>query len=96
MQILIELKSRDIVKSVRGKEGGYLLGRPPEAITLGDILRCFHGQIFELPEEEESGRNSELRAAWKRMQTTLEKEADAITFQSLLDQAGDKERMFYI
>ena len=39
VQILIELKARHIVKSVRGKEGGYLLARPPAEITLGDVLR---------------------------------------------------------
>ena len=48
-QILIELKSAQIVKSVRGKEGGYLLARPPAEISLGDVLRCIHGQIFESP-----------------------------------------------
>ena len=39
VQILIELKSQNIVKSQRGKEGGYLLARTPGEITLGDILR---------------------------------------------------------
>ena len=29
VQILIELKSKQIVKSVRGKEGGYLLDKAP-------------------------------------------------------------------
>jgi hypothetical protein len=29
VQILIELKAKQIVKSLRGKEGGYLLARPP-------------------------------------------------------------------
>ena len=37
VQILIELKAQGIVKSVRGKEGGYLLGRTPAQITLAEI-----------------------------------------------------------
>src|SRR5215470_13968583 len=40
VQILIDLKAQHLVKSVRGKEGGYLLARPPAEITLGDVLRC--------------------------------------------------------
>ena len=43
VQILIELKSAQIVKSQRGKEGGYLLARPPAKITFGDVLRCIGG-----------------------------------------------------
>ena len=40
VQILIELKSAQIVRSVRGKEGGYLLARPPAEITLGQVVRA--------------------------------------------------------
>src|SRR5689334_9809930 len=49
VQILIELKSQQIVKSQRGKEGGYLLARPPAKITFGDVLRCVHGEVFDSP-----------------------------------------------
>jgi Rrf2 family protein len=49
VQILIELKSAHIVKSQRGKDGGYLLARPPAEITFGDVLRCIHGEIFDSP-----------------------------------------------
>ena len=48
-QILIELKARGIVRSVRGKDGGYLLARPPAEITLGDVLRAVQGPLFDTP-----------------------------------------------
>ena len=55
VQILIELKSRNIVRSVRGKEGGYLLARLPSEITLGQVLRCIHpGQRLTLSPINES------------------------------------------
>lgn len=102
VQILIELKSRHIVKSVRGKEGGYLLARPPAEITFGDVLRCVHGRIFEPPALAGSGGAGpgecpvELRNAWGRLQSALDDAADAITFQRLLDESHDKEKMYYI
>jgi Rrf2 family protein len=37
------LKSADIVKSVRGPYGGYLLAKPMEEITIGDIVRALEG-----------------------------------------------------
>jgi Rrf2 family protein len=96
VQILIELKSRGIVRSLRGKQGGYLLARPPAEITMGDILRCIHGQIIDVNVLRDNQCPLELQHAWSQMQNSLEKAADAINFQHLLEAAGDKQRMYYI
>ena len=96
VQILIELKSKQIVKSVRGKAGGYLLARAPAKITLGEVLRSIHGAVFDSPALADAHCPPELRHAWKHMQDTLDKTADAITFQQLLDEGAGKERMYYI
>lgn len=96
VQILIELKSQGIARSLRGKEGGYMLGRPPAEITLGDVLRAVHGSVFDTPALSDPDCPPELRGAWKRLQRTMEEAADGITFQQLLDQAAEKEKMYYI
>jgi len=96
VQILIELKSQQIVKSVRGKEGGYLLARPPAEITLADVLRCVHGQVFDSPALGDPQCPPELRAAWKKLQKAVDDTAGSINFQKLLDQGADKEKMYYI
>lgn len=96
VQILIELKSQQIVKSQRGKEGGYMLARPPGDITLGDVLRCIHGGIFDTPALADLDCPPELRRAWKKLQTTLDDTANQITFQQLVEQGSAKEKMYYI
>jgi Rrf2 family protein len=96
VQILIELKAQGIARSVRGKEGGYLLARPPAEITLGDVLRAIHGTVFDTPALEDSGCPPELRRAWQRLQKALEKVADATNFQELIDEESQKEKMYYI
>ena len=96
VQILIELKARHIVKSVRGKEGGYLLARPPAEISFGDVLRSVHGRVFDPPALSDEQCPPELRAAWKRLQDALDATADGINFQQLLDQSSEKEKMYYI
>ncbi|HYE31293.1 MAG TPA: Rrf2 family transcriptional regulator [Methylomirabilota bacterium] len=96
VQILIELKAQRIVKSQRGKEGGYLLARPPGEITLGEIIRSVHGQIFDTPALTDAHCPPELRMAWKRLQKALDDTADAITLQQLLDESDNKEKMYYI
>jgi Rrf2 family cysteine metabolism transcriptional repressor len=96
VQILIELKSAQIVRSLRGKEGGYMLARPPVEITFGDVLRCIHGEIFDSPALTNSRNPPELRKAWQRLRESVHAAADAITFQDLVDGAVDKEKMYYI
>ncbi len=96
VQILIELKAKGIARSVRGKEGGYLLARPPGEITLGDILRAVHGEVFDTPALSDPECPGELRVAWGQLKADAEKAADRITFQQLLDQASEKDKMYYI
>jgi Rrf2 family transcriptional regulator, cysteine metabolism repressor len=96
VQILLELKSKGIVSSVRGKEGGYLLARPPGQITLGDVLRAVHGGVFESPGQTDPTCPPELRAAWAKLQAALDSAADAVTFAQLADEGGDKAKMYYI
>jgi Rrf2 family protein len=96
VQILIELKAQQIVRSVRGKQGGYLLARPPASISMGDVLRCIHGEVFDSPALQDPNCPAELRDAWERLQKAVAAEADAITFQQLLDEAAEKQKMYYI
>jgi Rrf2 family protein len=96
VQILIELKAQGIARSLRGKEGGYLLARSPADISLGDVLRAVHGTVFDTPALNDSECPAELRRAWKHLQKTVEAAADAITFQQLLDESAAKEKMYYI
>lgn len=44
-QILNELKAGGIVESRRGVAGGYRLGRPPEKVTLAEVIRHVEGPL---------------------------------------------------
>jgi Rrf2 family protein len=96
VQILIELKAQGIARSVRGKEGGYLLGRPAAEISLGDVLRAVHGSVFDSPALNDPDCPPELRQAWLQLQRTMEEAADGISFQRLLEETTAKEKMYYI
>ena len=96
VQILIELKAQGLVRSLRGKEGGYLLAKTPAEITLGDVLRAVHGAVFDTPALSDPECPAELRRAWHRLKRTLETAADDITFQRLLEESSEKEKMYYI
>jgi Rrf2 family protein len=44
-QIMIDLRTRGWVKSLAGRDGGFILGMPPDEITMGDVVRHFDGTI---------------------------------------------------
>ena len=96
VQILLELKGQNIIKTVRGKSGGYLLARPPAEISLGDVIRCVHGQVFDTTALSDANCAPELRNAWQRLQRAVNETADSINFQQLIDEGADKQKMYYI
>lgn len=47
--ILLDLKNSGILKSKRGKGGGYSLARPPELIRVGQVMRLMEGPLAPIP-----------------------------------------------
>src|ERR1700682_1403009 len=43
--ILLALKHRGLVHSRKGPHGGYQLGRAPEQISVGDVIRALDGPL---------------------------------------------------
>ena len=44
-QILLSLRNTGVLVSKRGVGGGYSLSRPPESISLGEIIRAVDGSL---------------------------------------------------
>lgn len=55
-QILNDVKAGGFVESRRGIAGGYQLARPPEQITLSDLIRYVEGSLVALPPENVTQR----------------------------------------
>ena len=53
-QIFIKLKQKNLVKSVRGAKGGYVLDYPPEEIKISDIISAVDEEIKTLNCKKES------------------------------------------
>ena len=47
--ILLELKNAGVLNSKKGKGGGYSLARPPEQITMGQVIRVIDGPLAPIP-----------------------------------------------
>jgi Rrf2 family protein len=67
VQILLQLKGAGLVQSTRGASGGYRLGRPAEAISLGEVLGAIDGP-GEPPRESNEPAARVLAAVWRHIQ----------------------------
>ncbi|MFQ5742631.1 MAG: RrF2 family transcriptional regulator [Acidobacteriota bacterium] len=47
-KLLNLLRQARLVESVRGRNGGFVLGRPTDEISLADILRVFSPELFDV------------------------------------------------
>src|SRR5918995_306966 len=44
-QLAIPLRRAGLVESTRGAHGGYQLARPPELVSVGEIVRALEGPV---------------------------------------------------
>lgn len=55
-QIMMVLKRNDFVQSTKGKHGGYALSRPPQTITVGEVIRAVDGPLSPVGNAKEIER----------------------------------------
>ena len=79
-QICRQLGRAGIVAARRGPGGGYKLARPPEAITIGDIMRAIDGQrAFTLADKERGGARRVIEPIWGELGLALSSACDGIS-----------------
>ncbi len=44
-QLFSLLKKNGLITSIRGAQGGYELARPPEEISIGEVIRSLEGDV---------------------------------------------------
>lgn len=82
--ILLELRRSGLVQSQWGAEGGYWLARPPEEITLAQVIRAVEGPLANVrgarPEAlEYAGAARALRDVWIAVRANLRAVLETVT-----------------
>lgn len=88
-QIIIPLKKAHYVESVRGPKGGHLLARPPELITVGEIVALLEEgtNLVECVEHTELCVRSQIcptRLVWQEAARAMFDKLKAISLADLL------------
>jgi Rrf2 family protein len=89
-QIFNKLKRAGIVASVRGPKGGYIITRPCNQVTVGDVLRLTDGSFYAVAREDPKSAKSALKAdtkmnnlLWKQLSDHITNFMDTITLADL-------------
>lgn len=93
-QLIAPLRNAEIVRSIRGAYGGYMLAKPKTEITVKDVILTLEGPLTIVDEDIDDG----LGALWDRLRTAILDVLESITLQDLVDMrdVGDGLPMFYI
>ncbi|NQU17931.1 MAG: Rrf2 family transcriptional regulator [Candidatus Saganbacteria bacterium] len=89
-QILLQLKKGGFVRSMRGRNGGYILANKPSQITLGQIVRFVDGPVEPIaciyPKDPSHCRycgECVLREVFCDIGKLIADKVDSITFEDL-------------
>jgi Rrf2 family protein len=97
VQILLQLKGAGLAASTRGAAGGYRLARPPHEITLAEVIEVMEGN--ERPETSATKPSALARALLylcRDLGQVQRERLQAITLADLVEQAANREPMWYI
>ena len=85
-QILLAVKGAGLVRSKRGVGGGYVLARPPEEITLADILAAVDGPLTTLMgEHDHCEGHCVLQEVWVGVSEETRQILERFTLADLVD-----------
>ncbi len=82
VHILIQLKRMGLVESLRGKQGGYRLAKPPNKISLGEVIREVGGPLLPVANSV-AKEESVFVTIWREVEGAMAKVLDKITFEDI-------------
>lgn len=100
-QIVIKLNHSNLLKSVRGAQGGYVLARRPKEITVGEVLRTLEGSItptecVENPESCDKVNDCMTHIVWEKIYKAVTDVVDNINLEDLLNEYSKKGQLNYV
>ena len=87
--ILGELRVHGLVQSRRGADGGYWLAKPPDDVTLAEIIRAVEGPLATVRGEaadelEYRGESKPLREVWLALRVNIRQVLESVTLADIV------------
>lgn len=95
-QIIIPLKKAHYIASVRGRKGGHVLTKPPEEITVGEIVALLEESsgLVECSKDTTVCERADFcptRLLWKEASEAMFDRLEGITLADLVERAENME-----
>ncbi len=89
-QIVALLNRPEVLKTVRGAQGGYMLARTPSKYTVSEILTLAEGSLAPVPNlddpsEAAAAADAQLLPIWQGLFNVVNDYLGGITLQDILD-----------
>lgn len=102
-QLFSSMKKAGIVKSVRGAQGGYLLAKPAENISVGDVLRSLEGTLcpvdcidLDMPTACDKSDVCVTATVWAKLRDKINEVVNSISIADLVKEYEEKTKNDYI
>jgi len=94
-QLITPLKTAELVRSIRGVHGGYLIAKPPAEISLFEIYLALDGSVALVDCVANNNRcphqdSCTTQPLWAEMSDALEKILKSKSIASLLEEMSQK------
>lgn len=89
--ILASLKQGGFVQSRRGAEGGYLLARPAESLTVGEVLRFIEGAQASQTRPHRKA-DTPFTAMWRQVDEAVSSVVDHTSFSELVRRWSERQQ----
>ena len=88
-QLFSALRKAKLIKSIKGAQGGYVLNKLPEEITVADIMEVLEGPI-EISDCVEgttcnNGNCCATRFVWQKIKTSIEDVTTSVTLKDIVN-----------
>jgi len=91
--ILLELRKNGILNSKKGKGGGYVLGKDPQDISIGDIIRILDGSFSEIFFDADNKETNEIKMIMKEVRDAMSNILDKTSLLDVIERASSGQNV---
>lgn len=104
-QIFSSLRKEGLVKGRKGSQGGYVLAKSMNEITVGNILRALEGELVVVERDDQDVANEDKldscirNNVWDRLNNSINDIVDSVTLEDLVvnyNNLVNSSYMYYI